>query len=91
MDKNLFNWRTGWWKKVIQNIKAESNLCDVLKEFEVDIYLSSKVKMEGGYYYTNEPSQSSNNVKKMKVFLKLIQIIFLNLVQLKFIPSMLTK
>ena len=58
-------------KKVIQNIKAESNLCDVLKEFEVDIYLSSKVKMEGGYYYTNEPSQSSNNVKKMKGIFKI--------------------
>ena len=30
-------------KKIIQNIKAENNLCEVLKEFGVDIYLSSKV------------------------------------------------
>ena len=52
-------------KKIIQNIKAENNLCEVLKEFGVDIYLSSKVLKNENYYYTTEPSQLSNNIKKM--------------------------
>ena len=48
------------------NIKNESNLCKILKESKIDIYLSSKVQKEGNHYYTTEPSQFSKNVKKMK-------------------------
>ena len=53
-------------KKVINKIKKEERLCKILKEFDVDIYLTSKIRIKNGIYYVEEPSQDSTNVKKMR-------------------------
>ncbi len=53
-------------KKVINKIKKEERLCTIFKEFDVDIYLTSKIRIKNDIYYVEEPSQDSTNVKKMR-------------------------
>lgn len=53
-------------KKMINNIKNEKNLCKVLKELNVDVYLASKIKYENNKIFLEEPSISSQNARKMK-------------------------
>ena len=52
-------------KKVLKKIQNQENLCKLFKEFNVDIYLTAKIKKVGGLYFIEEPSQESSNVKKM--------------------------
>ena len=50
-------------KKVLRKIQNQ-NLCKLFKEFNVDIYLTTKINKVEELYYIEEPSQVSNNVKK---------------------------
>ena len=53
-------------KKVLKNINNESNLCKVLIENNVEIYLTNRIKKNlNGYFEVFEPSQKSSNLKKM--------------------------
>ena len=53
-------------KKVLEKIRDEKNLCELFREYNVEIYLASKLENKNGKYYIEEPSQKSKNVKKMK-------------------------
>ncbi len=53
-------------KKILRKIQNQDNLCNLFNEFNVDIYLTTKIKQVGDIYYIEEPSQESSNVKKMK-------------------------
>ena len=52
-------------KKVLDNIKNEESLCKLFKDYNVEIYLTSKFHKINNKYYIEEPSQKSENVKKM--------------------------
>tara|TARA_B100000965_G_scaffold62407_1_gene48229 strand:+ start:8719 stop:10191 length:1473 start_codon:yes stop_codon:yes gene_type:complete len=52
-------------KKVLRKIQNQENLCKLFKEFNVDIYLTTKINKIDELYYIEEPSQVSTNVKKM--------------------------
>jgi hypothetical protein len=51
---------------IVKNIKNENSLCLIFSEMDVEIYLASKIKKVNDMYYVAEPSQNSENVKKMK-------------------------
>ena len=53
-------------KKVLRKIQNQESLCELFKEFNVDIYLTTKINKVEELYYIEEPSQVSNNVKKMR-------------------------
>tara|TARA_B100001029_G_scaffold158866_1_gene145808 strand:- start:268 stop:660 length:393 start_codon:yes stop_codon:yes gene_type:complete len=53
-------------KKILSSIQNQKNLCDLFNEFDVDIYLTTKIIKVGDSYHVEEPSQKSNNLKKMK-------------------------
>ncbi len=53
-------------KKVLSKIRNQGKLCDLFNEFNVDIYLTTKINKVGELYYIEEPAQKSTNVKKMK-------------------------
>ena len=55
--------------KIIKHISNEKSLCSIFSEMDVDIYLSSKIMKIDDKYYVEEPSQNSQNVKKMKSFM----------------------
>lgn len=63
---------------IIDNIKKEENLCKVLNELGIEIYLTSKVNKINNSYIVYEPSQKSENVKKMKGILKIEPEIIFN-------------
>ena len=52
-------------KKVLNNIKNEESLCKLFEDYNVEIYLTSKFNKINNKYYIEEPSQKSENVKKM--------------------------
>ena len=52
-------------KKVLRKIQNQENICKLFKEFNVDIYLTTKINKVEELYYIEEPSQVSTNVKKM--------------------------
>ena len=53
--------------KVINQIKKENDLCKLFKEYNVDIYFTSKIKKKiNDVYFVEEPSQVSENIKKMR-------------------------
>ena len=54
---------------IIKNIKNENSLCSLFSEMDIEIYLASKIKKVNDMYYVAEPSQNSENVKKMKSFI----------------------
>ena len=56
-------------KKVLEKIKNQKSLCELFKEYNVEIYLASKFEYKNDKYYIEEPSQKSKNVKKMKAIL----------------------
>ena len=51
---------------VLKSIQQQKNLCKLLDELNVEIYLTSKLKKIGNVFYVEEPSQKSSNIKKMK-------------------------
>ena len=51
---------------MIKHINNENSLCSIFSEMDIEIYLSSKIKKIHDRYYVEEPSQNSQNVKKMK-------------------------
>ena len=53
-------------KKVLNSIQNQENLCMLLDDLNVEIYLTSKFKKFDNLYYVEEPSQKSLNIKKMK-------------------------
>ena len=53
-------------KKVLNKIRNQKSLCELFEEYNVEIYLASKLVKKNGKYYIEEPSQKSTNVKKMK-------------------------
>ena len=54
---------------IVKNIKNENSLCSIFSEMDVEIYLASKIIKVNDMYYVAEPSQNSENVKKMKSFI----------------------
>lgn len=53
-------------KNMINNIKSERNLCSVLKEYKVDVYLASRIERKDSVINLREPSLKSKNIKRMK-------------------------
>ncbi len=53
-------------KKVLSKIQNQEKLCNLFNEFNVDIYLTTRINKVGELYYIEEPGQKSANVKKMK-------------------------
>ena len=53
-------------KKVLRKIQNQEKLCNLFNEFNVDIYLTTRINKVGELYYIEEPGQRSANVKKMK-------------------------
>ena len=53
-------------KVILNNIKNENNLCKVLIENNVEVYLTKNInRKKNGNIEVYEPSQKSSNVKKM--------------------------
>ena len=53
-------------KKILRSIQYQKNLCDLFNELDVDVYFATKINKVGDLYYIEEPTQQSNNLKKMK-------------------------
>ena len=53
-------------KKILSSIQNQKNLCDLFNELNVDVYFATKINKVGDLYYIEEPTQQSNNLKKMK-------------------------
>lgn len=53
-------------KKIRERIKKEENLCNLFRDLNVDVYLTSKIIRKDQYIYVSEPTQNSNNIKKMR-------------------------
>ena len=52
--------------KVINRIKNEESLCKLFEDLDVDIYLTNNLIKDKNFYYVTEPSQKSENVRKMR-------------------------
>ncbi len=57
--------------KIIEYIKREENLCKVLLDLDIEVYLASKIQTINDLIYVEEPSIKSDNAKKMKGYLKI--------------------
>ena len=53
-------------KKILTRIQNQNDLCDLFNELDVDVYFTTKIIKVGESYHVEEPSQKSNNLKKMK-------------------------
>ena len=53
-------------KKIRERIKKEENLCNLFRDLNVDVYLTSKIIRKDQYIYVSEPTQNSKNIKKMR-------------------------
>ena len=53
-------------KKILTSIINQKDLCELFRELEIEVYLASKIKKVDNLYYIEEPSQKSNNLKKMR-------------------------
>ena len=57
--------------KIIGYIKKEENLCKVLLDLDIEVYLTSKIQSINNLIYIEEPSIESDNAKKMSSYLKI--------------------
>jgi len=52
--------------KILTRIQNQKDLCELFRELKIEIYFTSKIKKVDNLYYIEEPSQKSNNLKKMR-------------------------